>query len=73
MGRLQRQLWYCENCNRDGVVRYAQHADVMSVANLIRQSHTSVSPDCSTGVNQVRVPRSRELLEELRKYSAVRA
>jgi len=48
------QVWYCEKCDRLGIVDYdKQQSDVMSVCYLLEDDHRRLSPDCEVSHDNI--------------------
>lgn len=49
-----KQVWFCEGCQKVGCAELVVHADVFSAIHALKASHRSISPACSVPVTQLR-------------------
>ena len=52
---MEEERWYCETCQKQGRVNYEVHADVMTVAHKLEDSHKLESPECPASADNLRI------------------
>ncbi len=50
-----KQVWFCQGCQKVGCVELAQHIDVFSAVSRIEGDHRRVSPGCQTSIRGIQI------------------